>query len=194
MNDVAPRLREALARLLEHEADAATSHELAAAAGRLLERLARRLGLVIGQAGVQALFIRAVKLRTREFPFLGDCALGRNGSLGEPMRACLEGQEPEAITAVWPTLFTTFANLLAALIGERLAWSLLRDVWPGSPMHAQDLADEAEASRVEAEAANRRKDELLLSLVSHELRTPLNAILGWATLLGGGKLDPERAA
>ena len=144
MNDPAPRLRDALARLLEREADAATSPELAAAVGRLLEHLSQRLGLVIGQVGVQALFTRAVKLRTLEFPFLGGCALGRNGTLGESMRSCLEGQDPEAITAVWPTLFTTFANLLAVLIGERLTWSLLRDVWPESLRPETELQETEE--------------------------------------------------
>jgi signal transduction histidine kinase/ActR/RegA family two-component response regulator len=59
-------------------------------------------------------------------------------------------------------------------------------------MRAQDLADQADASRADAEAANRLKDEFL-AVVSHELRTPLSAILGWARLLGGGQLDPARA-
>ena len=60
-----------------------------------------------------------------------------------------------------------------------------------SSMHAQDLADQADASRAEALAANRLKDEFL-AVVSHEMRTPLNAVLGWARLLGGGQLDPAR--
>ncbi|HEX3775797.1 MAG TPA: ATP-binding protein [Polyangiaceae bacterium] len=37
------------------------------------------------------------------------------------------------------------------------------------------------------------KDEFLAT-VSHELRTPLNAILGWAHLLKGGGLPPEKLA
>ena len=52
----------------------------------------------------------------------------------------------------------------------------------------------AQASKREAEAASRMKDEFL-SVVSHELRTPLTAILGWARVLQGKSqpADPNRA-
>lgn len=54
----------------------------------------------------------------------------------------------------------------------------------------QALAREKEA-RLEAEAANRLKDEFL-STLSHELRTPLTAIIGWSKLLIQGDVDPEK--
>jgi PAS domain S-box-containing protein len=54
------------------------------------------------------------------------------------------------------------------------------------------LAREKEA-RIEAEAANRLKDEFL-STLSHELRTPLTAIIGWSNLLIQGEVDENKQA
>ncbi|HEX5215528.1 MAG TPA: PAS domain S-box protein [Vicinamibacterales bacterium] len=45
----------------------------------------------------------------------------------------------------------------------------------------------------EAKTANRMKDEFL-AVLSHELRTPLNAIVGYARLLHGGLLPPDKVA
>ena len=56
----------------------------------------------------------------------------------------------------------------------------------------QALAREKEA-RLEAETANRLKDEFL-STLSHELRTPLTAIIGWTELLIDGDLPAEKQA
>ena len=52
----------------------------------------------------------------------------------------------------------------------------------------ESLLVREQALRIEAEKANRSKEEFLAT-VSHELRTPLNAVLGWATMLRRGKVD-----
>ena len=62
---------------------------------------------------------------------------------------------------------------------------------------AHDATERREAlkreqeARMEAEAANRVKDEFL-STLSHELRTPLTAIMGWADLLLNDEVEPDK--
>jgi signal transduction histidine kinase len=77
---------------------------------------------------------------------------------------------------------TITALVLAAVVTERKIVEEER---------AQLLEREQEA-RMQAEAANRIKDQFLAT-VSHELRTPLTSVLGWSKLLLDGDLDNTTA-
>ncbi|HXH83235.1 MAG TPA: hypothetical protein VNN07_09930 [Candidatus Tectomicrobia bacterium] len=134
MADVTPRLRRAMTALLEHEpcGDGASARDMAAASGRALDRLSQRLTEIIGEAGVTALLLRAVARCRADFPFLNERVIrsGDERSHGEALCARLQWHEPAVIKEVSIALLATFASLLATIVGERLAWSLLRDVLP----------------------------------------------------------------
>ena len=77
---------------------------------------------------------------------------------------------------------------------EATVTAIIRDISQRKMIEKERLemmASEKEA-RLEAEKANRMKDEFLATL-SHELRTPLTTIKSWAQILRLGLTDPERA-
>ncbi len=81
-------------------------------------------------------------------------------------------------TATGETRLWEYYNTLRT---EGVEKPIVRGMAHDATERREALKREKEA-RLEAEAANRVKDEFL-STLSHELRTPLTAIMGWADLL-----------
>jgi PAS domain S-box-containing protein len=90
-------------------------------------------------------------------------------------------------TATGETRLWEYYNTLRT---EGVEKPIVRGMAHDATERRQALKREQEA-RLEAEAANRVKDEFL-STLSHELRTPLTAIMGWADLLLSDEVEPEK--
>src|ERR1041385_3503312 len=90
-------------------------------------------------------------------------------------------------TATGETRLWEYYNTLRT---EGVEKPIVRGMTHDATERRQALKREKEA-RLEAEAANRVKDEFL-STLSHELRTPLTAIMGWADLLLNNEVESRK--
>ena len=146
MRYATPPLRRAAVRLFAHEAgdEPATSERLADASVWLIDRLSERLAEVIGRAGIEAIWLRAIRLRMAEFAFLEKCIRGSDSSRSESLRACLREQEPDVIREASVILFATIVGVLGTVVGEALAWKLMQSAWPEALLDEGDLQETQE--------------------------------------------------
>ena len=104
---------------------AASAPAVAAAARRAYDDLAAVLVPIISQAGVDALVARALHLTKREYPV----DLAEKEMSAEPFCLWLEQQNPAVVLGASTAILSTFAALLASLIGEPLTRRYLRKAW-----------------------------------------------------------------
>lgn len=134
---------EAAKRLLAHAESGRGGEDAAVAAGRVHERLSRRLSPLIGEAGMRALFARTVKLVTPEFPCFETFTAGREPpasptAANEPLVACLSGLDHAVAAEAAAALYGTLLALLTALIGERLVAQVLRSAFPAIDVNVKE--------------------------------------------------------
>jgi hypothetical protein len=127
MQNKAPRVPTAIARLLTEGAHAALLADATVATWLAIEAA---LSPIIGLRGVAALYKRSLYLARSDFPWLGAVY---EGALGQSEFASLQGalsrQSDADAGAASIALLQTFNNLLTSLIGESLSDRLLRSVW-----------------------------------------------------------------
>lgn len=92
------------------------------------EQLQRRLEMLIGPLGVQALLNRALRLAQRSTPWLATVHAEENGTLFGLDEAGA-GLTKEALLEGLAAFIRHLVILLADLIGEELAWCLLHEQW-----------------------------------------------------------------
>jgi hypothetical protein len=124
--------QQAFQRILVREAGArASASAIAAATRRLCERFAHQLVPLLGDAGVAAISTRTLHLAQRQIP--GLAPIQESEQVDGPFthtQHFLEHQQPSLAADAAVAVLTTFGELLASFIGERLTTRLLRETWP----------------------------------------------------------------
>lgn len=115
-------------QLLAHEGAAGSGDGGATTApGRVYDKLNAHLSPIVGEAGVQLLFVRSAKLAQGDFAWLAEVSI-LDGST--KLRDSLQAQDPPVATESAAALFGTFFTLITTFIGEHLTSQVLRRAWP----------------------------------------------------------------
>jgi hypothetical protein len=134
---------EAAKQLLAHAEAGRGGEDAAVAAGRVLERLSRRLAPLIGEAGMRALLARAVKIVEPEFPCFGGITIGTEATASptmaaEQLVACLSALQPALVAEASAALYGTLLALLTSLIGENLVSQVLQSAFPAIAQNVKE--------------------------------------------------------
>ena len=95
---------------------------------RGFEKLRLHLGKLVGPAGFQALFARALALAKAEVNWLANVRIGAGGSLEGFDEAAQQCDETEMIRG-GTELLAQLLSLLITFIGEDLNLRLVQDIW-----------------------------------------------------------------
>ena len=121
--------------------DSHSSTEVAAAAARVLEKLAHHFARIIGDVGVEILLARsAITIRSR-FPWIDGAAVSDARLPWIALQKTLAHRDADEASRAFAELLTTFIGLMTRFIGESLVAQLLQELWPGFlPQVEQEMA------------------------------------------------------
>jgi hypothetical protein len=126
MSRATPRMRDLSERLIALET---TGDRSCTSTIRVCEKLRPHLATLMGSAGFQALFSRAVAVAKPEVGWLRWVQVKADGSLEGVDE--LEAQvSPEEMTEGCVVLLAQLLGLLVAFIGEDLTFRVVRELWP----------------------------------------------------------------
>jgi len=130
--------------LLAYEIGEKTSSEEFVAAGdRAYLRLRKRLAVLLGSTGFDALWARALHLAQREF-YSEDGTVLVESSLTHTngLSAVVHGYDTAVIPHNLEVTFASFISLLFTFIGTELGLRFIRQLWPDLPPHAAESPSE----------------------------------------------------
>ena len=117
------------------------SDQMALATVTVHKKFLVQLSVLLGHEGASALFRQSLRRTQSAFPFYAEVIAGEPRTALDVLGKCLEKQTPERIVEASIALLTSFLELLATFIGERLTIKLLHDVWSDlGPVLPQETA------------------------------------------------------
>ncbi|HVS18103.1 MAG TPA: hypothetical protein VMT18_05845 [Planctomycetota bacterium] len=96
---------------------------------RVCERLRPELASLVGDTGVQALYMRALALAGAQVDWLRAIRVGADGRL-EGFEGAETPVEPDEVSAGGVALLAELLALLAAFVGVPLTLRIVREQWP----------------------------------------------------------------
>ena len=128
LNRPSPAHLERARQLLAQEAAVGGADEHAPTpAGRVYDKLTAQLAPLVGDTGLQLLFVRSAKLAQREFAWFAEVSILEGSA---KLRSCLGAHDPPVATESAAALFGIFFELITTFIGEQLTNQVLRRAWP----------------------------------------------------------------
>jgi hypothetical protein len=131
--------------LLAYEAGEKKSpEELAAAGERVYHRLREHLAVVLGSAGFDALWARAIYLAQQKFRSGDETAMAESfparASRAYGLYAAVRGTDLAVVEHNLVVAFASFITLLFTFIGEELGFRFIHQIWPDLPPDAGNRA------------------------------------------------------
>lgn len=118
------------------------SENIPEAAVLVWKQMASEITSIVGEGGFNTLYSRSLVLTQSTYFWLEfDPHLPQTEHRFAELKMCLERQTPEHAREANLLLLTTFTDILASLIGEKLTTSILRLAW------GYDAVDSAQARR-----------------------------------------------
>lgn len=123
-----------------------TPEGLAAATDRVFSHLYRRLEILIGPAGYEALCQRALYLARTGSPFLQNVkvAISADAVSLEGLPASIRGLDLAVVRDGLVSVLAQFIWLLVTFVGEKLALSLIHEAWPEITPEVGDTGSEGD--------------------------------------------------
>jgi hypothetical protein len=113
----------------DEEARLGSAEEAVSAVRAIHEKLSRVVSSVVGDAGFNAMFARALRKMKPAHPCLA-VTMPPEADTADALWRCLAGQDPATVRTVAVALLDGFLTLLSTFIGDELTLRLFLSTWP----------------------------------------------------------------